>query len=155
MNTCCHFLVLRNALDGLDTRCFLSRPLSIYCLYLLVLIISGFVHLPILPYPHPSIHHFILLPCMYLISIYFTLVSIYLIPFLDTYLLIFPFGLSVHIRPFFFIFFFLPVFRSSPHNTSTLYPAGLDWIHFSALPFDLLTSLPESPVDLWSLTVTP
>ena len=140
LNTYCHSLGSFIALDGLDTCCFISRPFSIYHLYLLVLIISGFAHLPS-PLPHPSIHHSYCLACILLASTLHW--PLYLkLSWIPTYLFFSLVSLFLSLP--FFPSSFPSCFRILASHTSTLYPAGLDWIHsLFALPFDLLTSLPR------------
>ena len=94
--------------------------------YLSCFDISGFVHLP--PFPSSTIH---LLPCMYLISIYFTLASIsYLkLSWIPTYLF-FSFGLTVPVPFFSFFPSSFPFLFPDPHRTIPLPYILLSWIGF-------------------------
>ena len=118
--------------------------------------ISRFIHLPICHLPFPQSIHPSFINCLACILLASTLHwPLYVkLSWIPTY---FFFLWSHCYHSFSCSFLFFHVSGSSPHNASTLYPAGLDWIHlfFEPLSFDLLTSLPEPPLDLWILTVTP
>jgi len=118
MNSCCHFRVLVNPMHWTD--CILAVSFLLQFPFILFIFlfwdnirICPFVHLSILPFPRPSIHHwhFILLPLFqHLPYIGHYILNISWIP---TY---FFFGLIVPNIPFFFPSSFFFVF-SSPHCT--------------------------------------
>ena len=128
MNTCCHFLV--NPMHWTDWTLavsFFSRPLSIYSLFLSSCfeIISGFVHLSILPFPRPSMHHSILLPLACILSASTLHWPLDLTHFLDTYLYF------SSVSPYIFLFFFPSRLQILTAHTSRW--AGLDSFFFATL----------------------
>ena len=98
----------------MDTCCFFSRPLPIYSLSLSSFfeIISGFVHLSVLPFPRPSMHHSILLPLAYILSTSTLHWSLDLKHFLDTYLYF------SSVSPYILLFFFPARFQILTAHTS-------------------------------------